>query len=159
MLSSIGMQRALPGGCYAAARDGCRDKTEELRRLSPRVGLQRQEDRTRCLTNSRSNSHHPGHTIREGCIEALGLTAGEAAAHLQIEEVAPSALCACEAPITADLAIRFEQAFGSATNPLLRLQNTYDLAQVQKSVRDIEKVERRGTSCLAFTTHQRHLAI
>ena len=80
----------------------------------------------------RNNPHHPGETIREDCVEALGLTIGEAAAHLQIEEAALAAVCACEAPITADLAIRFERAFGSTADTWLRLQAAYDLAQARK---------------------------
>ena len=31
-------------------------------------------------------SHHPGETLREDCIEALGLTIAEAAEHLQVDE-------------------------------------------------------------------------
>ena len=91
---------------------------------------------------SRSNPHHPGETVREDCIEALGLTIAKAAAHLQIEESALAAVCACEAPITADLAIRFEQAFGSTANTWLRLQNTYDLAQARKTACEIKRIER-----------------
>ena len=91
---------------------------------------------------TRSNPHHPGETVREDCIEALGLTIAKAAAHLQIEESALAAVCACEAPITADLAIRFEQAFGSTADTWLRLQNTYDLAQARKTACDIKRVER-----------------
>ncbi|MCY4619407.1 MAG: HigA family addiction module antitoxin [Chloroflexi bacterium] len=91
---------------------------------------------------SRSNPHHPGETVREDCIEALGLTIAKAAAHLQIEESALAAVCACEAPITADLAIRFEQAFGSTADTWLRLQNTYDLAKARKTACDIKRIER-----------------
>ena len=52
------------------------------------------------------------------------------------------AVCACEAPINADLAIRFEQAFGSTADTWLRLQNAYDLAQVRKTGCGIERIER-----------------
>ena len=55
------------------------------------------------------------------------------ASHLQIEEAALVAVCACEAPITADLAVRFEQAFGSTADTWLRVQNAYDLAQARKT--------------------------
>ena len=91
---------------------------------------------------SPSNPHHPGETIREDCVEALGLTIGEAAAHLQIEEAALAAVCACKAPITADLAIRFEQAFGSTADTWLRLQNAYDLAQARKTACEIKRIDR-----------------
>ena len=91
---------------------------------------------------SRSNPHHPGETIREDCVEALGLTVAEAAAHLQIEETALAAVCACQAPITADFAVRFEQAVGSTADTWLQLQNAYDLAQAPKTARNIRRIER-----------------
>lgn len=88
------------------------------------------------------NPPHPGRTIRYDCIEALGLTVADAAEHLQIEESALAAVCACNAPVTADLAIRFEQAFGSTADFWLRLQNAYDLAQARKAGCKITKIER-----------------
>ena len=74
-------------------------------------------------------------------MEALGLTIAEAAAHLQIKESALAAVCACEPPITADLAVRFEQAFGSTADTWLRLQNAYDLAKARKPACEIKRIE------------------
>ncbi len=65
-----------------------------------------------------------------------------AAAHLQIEEPVLSAVCTYEAPITADLAVRFGQAFDGTADIWLRLKNAYDLAQARKSACDIERIER-----------------
>ncbi len=76
-------------------------------------------------------SHHPGETLREDCIEALGLTIAEAAEHLQVDEQALAAICECKAPITADLAIRFEQAFGSTAEHWLRMQVAHDLGRAR----------------------------
>ncbi|MYA02045.1 MAG: HigA family addiction module antidote protein [Chloroflexi bacterium] len=89
----------------------------------------------------RDNPQHPGETIRDDCVEALGLTMAEAAAHLQIEESTLAAVCACEAPITADLAIRFEQALGSTADTWLRLQNAYNLAKGRKRTCQIKRIE------------------
>ncbi len=91
---------------------------------------------------SRQNPHHPGETIRVDCVEALEITIAEAAAHLQIDEAVLEAVCACEAPITADLAVRFEQAFGSTADTWLRLQNAFDLAQARKEMCDIKRIQR-----------------
>ncbi len=91
---------------------------------------------------SMKNPCHPGETIREDCIEYPGLTIAEAAAHLQVEETVLAAVCACEAPITADLAIRFEMAFGSTAETWLRVQNAYDLAQARTTACEIKRVER-----------------
>lgn len=76
-------------------------------------------------------SHHPGETLREDCIEALGLTIAEAAKHLQVSEQDLAAICECKAPITADLAIRFEQAFGSTADHWLRMQAAHDLGRAR----------------------------
>ena len=86
--------------------------------------------------------HHPGETIKEDCIEYLGLSMAEAAEHLQVEESLLTAVCACEAPITADLAIRFELAFGSTAETWLGLQNAYDLAQARKTACNVKRIER-----------------
>ena len=59
------------------------------------------------------------------CIEALNLTIGDAAVHPQVEEDALTAICERQAPITADMAIRLEMAFGSTADAhnLTRLAN------------------------------------
>jgi len=88
------------------------------------------------------NPCHPGEIVLHDCIEALDLSIADAAAHLQVDEAVLAAICACEAPITADLAIRFEQAFGSTADAWLRIQNAFDLSQARKSACDIKRIER-----------------
>ena len=88
------------------------------------------------------NPCHPGEIILHDCIEALDLTVAEAAHHLQIKERALAAICECNAPVTADMAIRFEMAFGSTADFWLRLQNAYDLAQARKNACEIKRIER-----------------
>ncbi len=88
------------------------------------------------------NPPHPGRTIRYDCVEALGLTIAEAAKHLQVEDEALADICECRAPITADMAIRFEMAFGSTAEFWLRLQAAHDLAQARKTTCNITRIER-----------------
>ena len=78
-------------------------------------------------------SHHPGETLLEDCIKALNLTIPEAAAHLQIDERALAAICECRAPVTADIAIRFEQAFGSTAEHWLQMQAAHDLDKARQN--------------------------
>ena len=91
-----------------------------------------------------TNPSHPGRTIRRDCIEALDLTIAEAAAHLKIAEQDLAAICECRAPITADMAIRFEQAFGSTADAWVRMQAAYDLARARANGghTDIKRIER-----------------
>ncbi len=91
---------------------------------------------------SRAYPTHPGDTIREDCIEALGLTIAEAAEHLYVDEETPAAICECRGPITAGMAIRFEQAFGSTADFWLRRQASHDLAQARKTACTIKRIER-----------------
>jgi addiction module HigA family antidote len=47
--------------------------------------------------------------------------------------------------LSADMAIRFEKAFGIKADTLLRMQTTYELAQARKHEQDI-KVEKLATA-------------
>ena len=89
---------------------------------------------------TRANPTHPGSGLRDD-FEALGVTLAEAAAHIRVDEDALAAICDGKAPITADMAVRFEQAFGSTAEFWLRRQASYDLAQVRKTCDKIERLE------------------
>ena len=89
---------------------------------------------------TRANPTHPGPGLLND-FEALDLTVAAAAAHLQVEESALQDICDGQAPITADMAVRFEQAFGSTAEFWLRRQANYDLAQVRKTCDKIERLE------------------
>lgn len=89
---------------------------------------------------TRANPSHPGRGLRDD-FDALGITLAEAAAHIKVEESALAAICDGDAPITADMAVRFEQAFGSTAEFWLRRQANYDLAQVRKTCDKIERLE------------------
>lgn len=84
---------------------------------------------------------HPGEIVLHECIEALGLSVAEAAAHLQVEAAALQAVCEERAPITADLAIRLELAFGSTASHWLAMQNSYDLFQAKQQPYEIARIE------------------
>ena len=90
------------------------------------------------------NPPHPGRMLLRDCIEALGLTVAEAAEHLRVDEEALAAICERRAPITADMAVRFEQAFGSTADAWLRMQMAHDLAQARRDVEQvsIKRIER-----------------
>ena len=90
---------------------------------------------------TRANPSHPGVTVREDCIAALGLSVAEAAEHLKVKETTLAAICEERAPITADMAVRLEQAFGSTAEFWLRAQARHDLAQVRSSCDKIDRIE------------------
>ena len=84
---------------------------------------------------------HPGELVLHECIEALELTIADAAAHLQVDQDELTAICECREPITADMAIRFEMAFGSTADAWLRMQAAYDLAHARKAPCQIKQIE------------------
>lgn len=77
------------------------------------------------------NPPHPGETVLVLCFEPFGLSIADAAAHLKVDEAHLSALCDGRERVTADLAVRPEQAFGGTADDWMRVQAAYDLAQTR----------------------------
>ena len=88
------------------------------------------------------NPPHPGRSLLRDCIEELNLSIAETAAHLQIEKSTLAEVCRCRAPITADLAVRIDMAFGGGADTWLAMQTAYDLAQARKTACEIKRIER-----------------
>jgi addiction module HigA family antidote len=83
------------------------------------------------------NPSHPGEIIRELYLEPLGLTVTRAAHGLGVTRKTLSVLVNCHAGISPEMAVRLSQAFGRSPESWLQLQVQYDLAQVRKSVKEI----------------------
>ena len=77
------------------------------------------------------NPPHPGGMIKEVCLPALGLTIKAAAEGLCVSPRALSNLINGRASITADMAIRLAEAFGSSPEVWLGMQHDYDLWQAR----------------------------
>ena len=86
---------------------------------------------------SRLNPSHPGESIQMFCIDDCGLSIAEAAAHLGVNEHELTEVCEARAPVTADLAIRLDLAFGGGARIWLALQASYDLAQARQRAGDL----------------------
>ena len=76
-----------------------------------------------------NNPPHPGLSIRENCLDPLGLSVTEAA---EVLGVARHTLSNGHAAISPDMAIRLEKAGWSSADFWLRRQTSYDLAQARK---------------------------
>lgn len=79
------------------------------------------------------NPPHPGRSIRDACIEPLGLNVTEAARALGVARHTLSRLLNGQAGISPEMAIRLEKAGWSNADHWLRLQAAYDLAQARKN--------------------------
>lgn len=92
------------------------------------------------------NPPHPGETVRELCLEPLGLTVTDAAKGLGVSRKTLSSLLNGRFGISPEMAIRLSKAFGGSPESWLIQQTQYDLWQVQdrketiaKSVKVFEK--------------------
>jgi addiction module HigA family antidote len=78
---------------------------------------------------------HPGLTLKDDVLPALGLTVSAAASQLGVSRHLLSRVLNCQAPITAGLAVRIEQwlgvEHGGRAELWVELQMNYDLWQAR----------------------------
>jgi addiction module HigA family antidote len=79
------------------------------------------------------NPPHPGETLKEDVLPALGLTVTEAAEQLGVARVTLSRMINGHSAISADMAIRLAQWLGGSAEIWLRLQLQYDLWHAEKN--------------------------
>lgn len=79
------------------------------------------------------NPPHPGETLKEDVLPALGLTVTQAAEQLGIARVTLSRMINGRAAISAEMAIRLAQWLGGSAEIWLRLQLQYDLWHAEKN--------------------------
>lgn len=78
------------------------------------------------------NPAHPGGFVKTEVIEPLGLSVTDAAQALGITRAALSTFLNERASLSPDMAIRIEKAFGVSMETLMRMQNSFDIAQAHK---------------------------
>ncbi len=84
---------------------------------------------------------HPGEWLRTEIVEPHGLTVTVTAEKLKVTRQALSNLLNGNAGLSAEMAIRFEKAFGLSAETLLRMQASHDLALARARGKNI-RVER-----------------
>ncbi len=77
------------------------------------------------------NPPHPGAFIKSEIIAGHALTVTEGAKVLGVTRQALSELVNCRSSLSPDMAVRLEKAFGVSMDTLLRMQNSYDIAQAR----------------------------
>jgi antitoxin HigA-1 len=78
------------------------------------------------------NPPHPGSSIKDACLDPLGLNVTKAAKVLGVARHTLSRVLNGHAGISPDMAIRLEKAGWSSTDHWLRLQTAHDLAQARQ---------------------------
>lgn len=72
---------------------------------------------------------HPGPWLRRNVLAPYGQTVTAAARHLKVSRPPLSNMLNGKAALSADMAVRFEMAFGISAAAILRMQAAYDLAR------------------------------
>ena len=78
------------------------------------------------------NPLHPGPFLRTEIVEAHGLSVTEAAKVLGVSRPTLSSFLNAKADLSGDMALRFEKAFAVDMDTLMRMQNSYDIAETRK---------------------------
>lgn len=86
---------------------------------------------------------HPGEWLRTEIVEPHGLNVTDTAGKLRVTRQAMSNLLNGNAGLSAEMAIRFEKAFGVQADTMMRMQAAHDLAEVRAREAEI-LVERVG---------------
>ncbi len=83
------------------------------------------------------NPAHPGGFVKSEIIEPLGLSVTAAAHALGVTRATLSTLLNEHSQLSPDMALRVEKAFGVSMDTLMRMQNSYDIAQARKRAGEI----------------------
>ena len=91
---------------------------------------------------------HPGRFVWTEVIQPLGLSVTDAALALGVTRPALSKLLNGRASLSPEMALRIEKAFGVAMDTLMRMQSSYDIAEVRKNEKKIHVLPFQGRTQL-----------
>ena len=74
---------------------------------------------------------HPGPWLKRNVIDHVALSVTDLANHLGVSRQSMSKLLNGHQGLSAEMAIRFEKAFGLKADTLLRMQSAHELAQAR----------------------------
>src|SRR5689334_13591507 len=81
---------------------------------------------------------HVGGFVKSEIVEPLGLSVTAAAKALGVTRAALSAVLNERADLSPEMALRIEKAFGVSMDTLMRMQNSFDIAQTRKREGEIK---------------------
>jgi antitoxin HigA-1 len=81
---------------------------------------------------------HPGEWLRAEIVEPARLNVTELADHMDVARQSMSKLLNGRQGLSAEMAIRFEKAFGLKAETLMRMQAAHELAQARAHEDEIE---------------------
>lgn len=81
---------------------------------------------------------HPGEWLRQEIVEPAGLNVTQLAGHLDVARQSMSKRLNGRQGLSADMAIRFEKAFGLKAETLMRMEAAHELAEARAHEDEIE---------------------
>jgi addiction module HigA family antidote len=93
---------------------------------------------SRAILRPMKNPPHPGHSIKDACLDPLSLSVTDAAKVLGVARHTLSRVIHGQAGISPEMAIRLEKAGWSNADQWLRVEAAYDLAQARRHEDDIK---------------------
>jgi antitoxin HigA-1 len=90
------------------------------------------------------NPSHPGGFVKTEIIEPLGLSVTQAAQALGVTRPALSTFLNQRSALSPEMALRIEKAFNVSMDTLMRMQNSFDIAQARKRESEIDVPPFRG---------------
>ena len=95
-----------------------------------------------------ANPPHPGGFVRTEIIGPLGISVTAASAALGVTRTALSTFLNERSALSPEMALRIEKAFGVPMETLMRMQNSYDIAQARRKEGEIDVVRYTGSPAL-----------
>ena len=95
-----------------------------------------------------ANPPHPGGFVRTEIIEPLRLSVMAASAVLGVTRTALSTFLNERSALSPEMALRIEKAFGVPMETLMRMQNSYDIAQARRKEGAIDVARYTGNPAL-----------
>ena len=89
------------------------------------------------MTMHPSLAVHPGDWLKSEVVDPHGVSINRLAACFHVTRQTLSNLLNGHTGLSADMAIRFEKAFGIKADTLMRMQTTFDMAQARARADDI----------------------
>ena len=83
------------------------------------------------MTMHSSLAVHPGDWLKSEVVDPHGVSINRLAASFHVTRQTLSNLFNGHTTLSADMAVRFEKAFGIKAETLMRMQTTYDLAEAR----------------------------
>ena len=86
------------------------------------------------------NPPHPGEFVKFEIVDALHLSTAKTAELLEISHSELVTLLSEQNPLSSEVALRIEIVFGVSMDTLMRMQNSYDIAEARSREDEIDLV-------------------